>query len=91
MRWLDSITDSIDMNLNKLQETVKDRKAWSAAVQEVAKRHNLVTKQQQLTGYLLRAQPHDAQRGFLDLRSLLNSMEACSLMIPKQFQTVRKK
>ena len=60
-------------------------------MQEPAKRHNLVTKQQQLTGYLLRAQPHDAQRGFLDLRSLLNSMEACSLMILKQFQTVRKK
>ena len=35
MRWLDSITDSMNMNLSKLGETVKDRKAWHAAVYEV--------------------------------------------------------
>ena len=46
MRWLDGITDSMDMRLNKLQETVKDTEACQAAVHGISKNQKIMTEQQ---------------------------------------------
>ena len=49
VRWLDSITDSMDMILSQLQEAVEDRGAWRAVVHGVTKTYSLASKQHQLT------------------------------------------
>ena len=49
IRWLDSITDSMNMNLSKLREIMRDREAWHASVPEVSEESDMTKSQTQLS------------------------------------------
>ena len=58
IKWLDSITDSVDMNLNKFQEIVEDRGAWRAAVHGVTKSQTPLSNRTTIVNYSHHAIPY---------------------------------
>ena len=62
MRWLDGISDAMDMNVGKLREMVKDREAWHAAVHGVTKRQTWLGDQTATTNISLGSQGVERKR-----------------------------
>ena len=60
MRWLNNITNSVDMNLSKLQETVKDRETWCSAVHGVTKSQTQLRYQRTTTTTIITISNHYA-------------------------------
>ena len=60
MRWLDDVTDSMDMSLGKLREWVMDREAWRAAVQGVPKSRTWLSDWTELNWFILRQDPEES-------------------------------
>ena len=76
MRWLESITDSVDINLSKLPEILKDREAWCVAVHGVTKNPN--NKRHSPTG--IRLSQASQQKNILQFQALLAFLISCHLL-----------
>ena len=77
MRWLESITDSVDMNLSKLPKILKDREAWCVAVHGVTKNLNN-NKRHSPTG--IRLSQASQQKNILQFQALLAFLISCHLL-----------
>ena len=71
MRWLDGITDAMDMNLSRLWELVIDREAWHAEVHGVTKSRTQLSDRTELSS----AQPHVMSLALLGLNFLTRKMQ----------------
>ena len=78
MRWLDSITDSMDVNLSKLQEIVKDREAWHVAAHDLATEQQTTPGEGELVGKDHKGRFWDADKDLgLDLGGIYQCVYVC--------------
>ena len=84
MRWLDSITDSVDMNLNELQVKVEDRETWHAVVHGVAKCQTRLRDWKTTMVVLFLESPCSLTNGCINIRSYQQCKNILSSPLPRQ-------